>query len=403
MMKSRKQKPFEKKLLFYSLTAAAVFGGVSPLHAQLVVTDPAPSMDNQSNDTIVNFIGDKYWIDFNGDGHNDIAIVDSNYGGNSNFGVVRNPVAPLETVSFFGKQNGTGWWPYVVNQSGTNIPTKTMSSSKWGKAGGSAGSLAYAPGGYGYWHNQTDKFLGVRFQINDGVNPPTVHYGWVKLTMMVSPGGSNYAQIKAYAYETTANTGISSPLPVELTSLNAVVVDNSVRLTWNTATEVNNYGFDVERKSGNSNWTKIGFVNGSGNSNSDKQYSFTDNNVEAGGSYDYRLKQIDLNGQYQYSDVVSINVSASTEAKLYQNSPNPFNPSTAIKFYIPQTSDVTIKIYDMLGREVTTLFNKQSEAGSHITYWNGRDRYGREAASGVYLYRLTAGSFTETKKMNLLK
>ena len=192
-------------------------------------------------------------------------------------------------------------------------------------------------------------------------------------------------------------------LPVELTSLNAAVVNNSVKLIWHTATEVNNYGFEVERKSDNSSWTKIGFVNGSGNSNSDKQYSFTDNNVEAGGSYDYRLKQIDLNGQYQYSDVVSINVSASTEAKLYQNSPNPFNPSTAIKFYIPQTSDVTIKIYDMLGREVTTLFNKQSEAGSHITYWNGRDRYGREAASGVYLYRLTAGSFTETKKMLMMK
>ena len=86
-----------------------------------------------------------------------------------------------------------------------------------------------------------------------------------------------------------------------------------------------------------------------------------------------------------------------------QNSPNPFNPSTAIKFFIPDNSDVTIKIYDMLGREVTTLINQQSTAGYHIVYWNGRDSYGRDAASGVYLYRLTAGSFTETKKMNLLK
>ena len=86
-----------------------------------------------------------------------------------------------------------------------------------------------------------------------------------------------------------------------------------------------------------------------------------------------------------------------------QNSPNPFNPSTTIKFYIPNNSDVSIKIYDLLGREVTTLLNNQTDAGYHIVYWNGMDRYGNQAASGVYLYRLTAGNYSETKKMQLLK
>lgn len=85
------------------------------------------------------------------------------------------------------------------------------------------------------------------------------------------------------------------------------------------------------------------------------------------------------------------------------NYPNPFNPSTTIKFYIPNNSDVTIKIYDMLGKEVNTLINKQTQAGTHIVFWNGKDRFGRNAASGIYLYKLTAGIFNETKKMMLIK
>ncbi|MGA8262926.1 MAG: T9SS type A sorting domain-containing protein, partial [Ignavibacteriaceae bacterium] len=104
-----------------------------------------------------------------------------------------------------------------------------------------------------------------------------------------------------------------------------------------------------------------------------------------------------------YYDAVTVNLTLSGEPQLLQNSPNPFNPSTTIKFYTPNTSDVTIRIYDMLGREVTTLINQQTTAGYHIVYWNGKDSRGENVASGIYLYRLTAGSFSETKKMNLLK
>ena len=195
----------------------------------------------------------------------------------------------------------------------------------------------------------------------------------------------------------------TNTLPVELTSFSASVANgNTVNLTWQTATEVNNYGFDIERSSGNSGWQKIGFVAGSGNSNSPKNYSFTDN-PSGGTSFSYRLKQIDVGGSFQYYDPVTVNLTLSKEPQLLQNSPNPFNPSTTIKFYIPNTSDVSIKIYDMLGREVTTLFNEQTTAGYHIVFWNGKDRRGENVASGVYLYRLTAGNFSETKKMNLLK
>jgi len=192
-------------------------------------------------------------------------------------------------------------------------------------------------------------------------------------------------------------------LPVELNSFSASATNGStVNLTWETATEVNNYGFDVERSSGNSDWQKIGFVAGAGNSNSPKNYSFTDN-PSGGTSFSYRLKQIDVSGSFQYYDPVTVNLTLSKEPQLLQNSPNPFNPSTTIKFYIPNTSDVSIKIYDMLGREVTTLINEQATAGYHIIFWNGKDSRGENVASGVYLYRLTAGNFSETKKMNLLK
>ena len=200
-------------------------------------------------------------------------------------------------------------------------------------------------------------------------------------------------------YNSATNT-----LPIELLSFSASVTSgNSVKLIWRTATEVNNYGFDIERTSGSSGWTKIGFVAGSGNSNSPKEYYFTDNNPTGGSSLSYRLKQIDVDGSYQYYDPVTVSLAVSSDPQLLQNSPNPFNPSTTIKFYIPNTSDVSIKIYDIMGREVVTLINQQTTAGYHNVYWNGKNSRGENVASGVYLYRLTAGNFSETKKMNLLK
>ena len=193
-----------------------------------------------------------------------------------------------------------------------------------------------------------------------------------------------------------------SGLPVELTSFSAYSMENSVILKWLTATEVNNYGFDVERKQRKGNWDKVGFVAGSGNSNSPKSYSFTDKPTGET-SFSYRLKQIDLDGKSKYYDAVTVSLKGPTEAELLQNSPNPFNPSTAIKFYIPNDSEVNIIIYDILGREVTTLLNEQKQAGYHIVYWNGEGKNGVAVASGVYLYCLIVGNYVEIKKMNLLK
>ena len=243
---------------------------------------------------------------------------------------------------------------------------------------------------------------------------PTTRVATAQSEKTFSPSGLSYNTTYYWKVVATDSKGVStdgpiwsfatdSPTPVVLTTFSSRLIGYStVQLNWSTSTEVNNYGFDVERSSGNSGWQKIGFVAGSGNSNSPKDYSFTDS-PSGGTSFSYRLKQIDVDGSFEYYDPITVNLTLSGEPQLLQNSPNPFNPSTSIKFYIPATTNVSIKIYDIIGREVTTLINKQTTAGYHIVYWNGKDSRGEGVSSGIYLYRLTAGSFSQTKKMNLLK
>lgn len=195
---------------------------------------------------------------------------------------------------------------------------------------------------------------------------------------------------------------IPSALPVELTSFTISVKDDAVKLNWETATEVNNYGFEIERKVGGtqssvSQYQKIGFVNGNGNSNSPKNYSFVDNNVLSG-KYSYRLKQIDNDGKFEYSNAVEIDLGTPQEYTLKQNYPNPFNPSTVISFSVPVTAPVTLKIYDVLGNEVATLVNEQKPSGVHEIEFNAA-----ELTSGIYFYQLKSGAFTQSKKMLLIK
>ena len=195
----------------------------------------------------------------------------------------------------------------------------------------------------------------------------------------------------------------SAPLPVELTSLTATSQNDYITLSWQTATETNNYGFEIEKaiisdETSNIIFSKIGFVEGHGNSNSIKEYSFIDNSV-CEGTYSYRLKQIDKDGQYKYSEAIEIDVSsAPKDYSLKQNYPNPFNPSTTISFSIPKTEFVTLKIFDILGNEVADLVNQELQAGNYNKQWNPA-----VLASGIYFYRLQAGQFNQTHKMNYLK
>ncbi|MDP2300943.1 MAG: T9SS type A sorting domain-containing protein [Ignavibacteria bacterium] len=198
-----------------------------------------------------------------------------------------------------------------------------------------------------------------------------------------------------------------APLPVELSSFNAAATNGAVKLTWQTATEVNNYGFQVERKilkqfaSGEQNdndWVEVGFVAGNGNSNAPKDYSYTDNSLDNSGKYSYRLKQIDNDGKTTYSNEIETDVTVVLEYALSQNYPNPFNPATVINYTLSQPGFVTIKIYNTLGQEVSTLLNGQMEAGKHTLTFDAS-----KLSSGMYLYKITAGNFTQVKKMLLAK
>jgi len=197
----------------------------------------------------------------------------------------------------------------------------------------------------------------------------------------------------------TLDTPIGNPLPVELVSFIAKVKDKSVILNWKTATELNNYGFDIERSSASpgTSWKTIGFVEGNGNSNSPKEYSFTDKDVRSS-NYIYRLKQIDNDGRYEYSPNISVVISTPADYTLAQNFPNPFNPSTTIKFSIPESGVVKLTIYNPLGEEIKILVEEQREAGSYTELFEAS-----EMNSGIYFYKLEVNDFIQIKKMILLK
>ncbi len=196
-------------------------------------------------------------------------------------------------------------------------------------------------------------------------------------------------------------TDIDNLLPVELASFTASFKENHVVLNWLTKTEVNNNGFEVERKTDNSktaNWKNIGFVEGNGNSNTQKTYKFEDKTI-SNGTYKYRLKQIDNDGQFKYSNTAEVLINAIPKAfALSQNFPNPFNPSTKINYQISKSEFVSLRVYDILGNEVSTLVNEKKSPGNYEANFNAAS-----LTSGVYFYQIKAGSFVQTKKMTLIK
>ena len=190
----------------------------------------------------------------------------------------------------------------------------------------------------------------------------------------------------------------SDIVPVELVSFNASANGSEVNLAWTTATELNNSGFSIERKSASNKWESIGFVKGNGTTTAANNYTFTDKNILSQTVYSYRLKQLDFDGSYSYSKVVQVSTNLISTFELKQNYPNPFNPSTQISFSLVQNGFVRLVVYNLLGQEVKTLINRNMEAGSHSITFDASD-----LQSGVYLYKLNAAGSTLTKKMILLR
>ncbi len=186
-------------------------------------------------------------------------------------------------------------------------------------------------------------------------------------------------------------------IPVELASFTTEAINGVVILKWQTATETNNQGFEIERSLDNINFNKIGFVSGFGSTTEPKSYSYSDQSVENGNNY-YRLKQIDYDGSYVYSVILKVDFKVFNSYVLEQNYPNPFNPTTVIKYSTPEVSKVMLKLFNLLGEEVATLVNEEKVAGNYTVEFNAAT-----LPSGVYFYRIQAGDFIQIKRMLLLK
>jgi hypothetical protein len=212
---------------------------------------------------------------------------------------------------------------------------------------------------------------------------------------------------------TLANhTGGSNILPVELSSFMASNNGRNIQLNWVTQTEKNSSAFEINRalvnpKDASVTWESVGTVQASGTSTNAQKYSFTEKNLQAG-KYQYRLKMIDFDGSYQYSNVVEAQITLPKNFDLSQNYPNPFNPSTKINYNLPFDSKVTLEVYNIAGERIGQLVNEEKSAGYYTVDFNSSS-LNKNISSGVYLYRITAvdkatgNNFSSIKKMILLK
>ncbi len=194
----------------------------------------------------------------------------------------------------------------------------------------------------------------------------------------------------------------SSALPVELSSFSAVQTNGAVQLQWKTATEKNNYGFEIERivireELGRMHWNRIGFVEGHGTTGAVTVYTYKDEHM-SNGKCSYRLKQIDRDGNYEYSQQIDVSLSIPKEFALMQNYPNPFNPTTVIGFQLSQNGKASLTIYDALGRQVATLMNEMKEPGAYSVTFDAA-----KYPSGLYVARLTSNGVSKSRKLLLVK
>jgi hypothetical protein len=234
---------------------------------------------------------------------------------------------------------------------------------------------------------------------------------WVQTSATLGGSGPYTATASNFTSFSPFGVGNDGALPIQMASFAASVIrDNDVEVTWKTMSETNNYGFEVYRKrDGTDNWLKIAFVNGHGTTLAPQSYSYLDRSVPFG-KYYYRIKQIDLDGKSETFPEMEVAIGVAPGAfVLAQNYPNPFNPSTLIEFVVPQNGFATVKVYNMLGQEVATLFEGNAEAGRINTVRfsaTGGSAFGGNASnlsSGLYFYTLRSAGKTETKRMVLMK
>jgi hypothetical protein len=301
-------------------------------------------------------------------------------------GTISNQVLDIKVVSFEIIYNNTAYLDYLDYQIGgfiTGASAMVVPDDANGKISASIYRLSGGNSGYG-------TVIRLKFKVAD--NTPIGTQEVISF--------NNVLANRSDGNEQPLNPqGFNLIVPVELTSFNADNTEGKVLLSWNTATEINNKGFEIERAGEDKQWASIGYVNGNGTTSEPQHYSYTDKTITVSGKYYYRLKQIDYNGVYTYSGEILVEVKVlPTEYSLSQNYPNPFNPSTIISYQIPEEGFVTIKLYDVIGNEVAILVNEQKSAGKYQITVNASN-----LNSGVYFFMLRAGKYTSTKKLILMK
>ena len=317
-------------------------------------------------------------------------------------------------------------WSLLTTGTAQGLLSIDFFDANTGYAAGNAGTLIKTTNGGTNWTLQT---TGVTDNINS-IKFGSVTRGMCALNtgkiLVTTDGGANWSQQTSNVasninlrgafiqngnnlYIVGQNGSILNStdqvLPVELASFTSTVQNNrDVRLNWQTVTETNNSGFEIERtvKAENEQWIKIGFVTGNGTTNNQQSYAFEDKNLSAG-TYKYRLKQIDYNGNYEYKNLISeVIIGKPNSFELSQNYPNPFNPATKIVFSLPFDSKVTLKIFDITGKEIRTLLNDFKSADFYTVDFNAS-----ELPSGIYFCKISAQSdskdFAKTIKMILSK
>jgi hypothetical protein len=222
-------------------------------------------------------------------------------------------------------------------------------------------------------------------------------------TVLLPPNQTTQARVKIEAVDniffdiSNSNFAIQGVIPVELVSFTYTKLNDGILLSWKTATETNNAGFSIERSIDSGNYSEVGFVGGKGTTTEPQVYSFFDDKVESG-KYFYRLKQIDFDGTFSYIGEILVDVGLPNKYLLEQNFPNPFNPSTTIKFSLPEKSIVAIKVFNLLGEEVSKIVDDEFSAGIHQVEYNASN-----LPSGVYYYKMETPKFTQIRKMAVIK
>lgn len=329
-------------------------------------------------------------------------------------GIASASVGPLPNGDFYWNSNGQNARKYAADGTligiipGGVLATGTNAIRYLGQVGGSEYVVSFAFGAGNNNARVLEIPLGVPADATLFFATPTLGSatnvnGTGDVSFQINP------DFTANIFVLTTNNGLgayrsSDAVPVELSTFAAIVADRNVTLNWRTESETNSLGFEVERSSANRSWSQIGFVKSAGNSVSPKNYSFVDSKLETG-TYSYRLKMVDLDGSFSYSNVVEVEIGTPVTYSLSQNYPNPFNPTTRIEYQVPFNANVKIELYSITGEKVVTLVNNDLSAGF---YTMDVDASTLRLASGVYFYRmtstdLTGNKFMDTKKMVLLK